>query len=233
MRNFIEYFKENKVLTSLIIGMIVLSAFFTSQIVSYNRAIKEAKADRSALYGKMLKLEREIAKREGVLKDQKNEVIVKATGLDPRLIEKDKPIVEKFFEPAFDWSNGKEYENARQHYMKQLGKDNSFTKTYLPPDTVIKTKDGNLSFIDYKKLKAKMNDVEIVPLMAKGSRVRYVAFLTYYMYKDEKDLADLSALEPSKAIIRFTVSNDSSAESGRKVSEIEAWAGFSSSHDVD
>lgn len=233
MSNFIEHLKENKVLMGLIIGMIVLFAFFTFQIVSQNGAIKEAKAERSALHGEILKLEREIAKREGVLKDQKNEVIVETTGLDPQLVEKDKPVVEKFFEPAFNWSNWQEYENARQHYMKQLGKDNSFTKTYLPPDTIIETNDGALAFIDYKKLKAKMDDIEIVPLTAEGDRVRYVAFLTYYMYKDEKDLVNLSALEPSKAIVQFTVSNDSSAESGRKVSEVEAWAGFSSSHDVE
>lgn len=229
--DYIDYIKENKIFTGLVIGGGIFIVMLIFSILSNSQKVEDLKAQRSALNAELMKVEKNIAERQAVREQQKNDVVVESTGLDPKLVESDTELATEFFDKAFNWSSGDEYEQARQHYIKQLGEDNSFTKTYLPKDTVIDTNDGPLSFIDYHSLKATIDDVEIVALTAEDNyRVRYVAFVNYIMHRDEKDLANPDALEKSQAIVKFTVSGNPN-ENKRTVSEVEAWAGFANPRD--
>lgn len=180
----------------------------------------------SNLTNQLNQMEQNISSKQTEVQAQKTNSVKKVTGLDPELIQSDSLEAEKYFVAAFSWSNGTEYEGVRQQYIESLGEDNSFTKTYLPPDTKIETNDGMLSFIDFKKLRTTMDSIYVVPITAEGSRVRYVAFVQYIMHKDGSDLANRDALERSEAIIEFTAAGDA-GNGERHITEVSARAGYS------
>ncbi|WP_208589714.1 hypothetical protein [Gracilibacillus suaedae] len=106
-------------------------------------------------------MENNIAKHQAELNEQKNASVKQATGLDPLMIETDTESAKSFFEPAFNWKSAEDYDKVRDQYIESLGEDNSFTETYLPPDTKIDTNDGPLSYIDFKGLQVTMGDMYI------------------------------------------------------------------------
>lgn len=232
MSGLFERMKHNRTLLIMIMagGMVLILMGLT--LSSDNKARTELKQTHASMMDELKQVERQVAEKQADEDKLKAEVVYETTGLDPALVEKDKLVANDFFGKAFNWKNGKEYDGVREYYIKELGADNSFTKTYLPPDTKIDTNDGELSYIDFKKLKAYMEekDMEIVPLLAENNRIRYVAFVRYYMHTDSQDLNNLKALEPSEAIIKFTVSGN---DGERSVSEVDVWAGFASSDEVN
>lgn len=210
----------------LILGaslLLVLSGFMYGK--NHNE-IKNLDVEYTALSSQLNQTEMDIATKQAEITAQKKESVKKVTGLDPELIQSDAMEAEKYFVAAFSWSNGTEYEGVRNQYIESLGEDNSFTKTYLPPDTKIETNDGMLSYIDFKKLRTTMDSIYVVPITAEGNRVRYVAFVQYIMHKDGSDLANTDALERSEAIIEFTAAGDSAAGE-RRITEVSARAGYS------
>ncbi|MGX1195853.1 hypothetical protein [Metabacillus sp. SLBN-84] len=120
-----------------------------------------------------------------------------------------------------------DYDKARSDYIESLGKDNSFTSVYLPADTKIDTNDGPLSYIDFKELKTTLGSVHVVPMTSEGDRIRYVAFVQYYMHRKNEDMVNPKALESSEAIIEFTAAGDPK-EGERIVTEVNASPGFQS-----
>lgn len=226
MRDFFDHIKENKVYFGIVIGCVVM---FVAVIVSLSQQyIEKTKLEdkQLTLSNRLSDLQEKTSEKEAALAAKKAKVIYKTTGLDASYIAVDEKAAESFFEDAFNWRSSDEYNKARAKYMKELGRDNSFTKTYLPPDTVIDTNDGKLSFIDFKSLKAHLGKIEVVPLTADKNTIHYVAFVRYYMYKNEGDLNNLDALAASDAVIKFTASGN---KNDRKISDVQAWAGFSSS----
>lgn len=209
----------------LILGGGILAAvmFFTLLSGSVERAELEDRYTK--LENKLGQLDRSIAEKQVVNDNEKNESIVEATGLDPKVISSDAMIAEKYFSGAFNWTSGAEYDSARDNYNESLGSGNSFTTNYMPENIKIEVSDGELSYIDFKELKSKMDEIFVVPITAEGDHVRYAAFVRHYMHKDTRDLNNLSALTPSEAIIEFTVAGSGA---DRTVSEVEAWLGFSS-----
>lgn len=160
--------------------------------------------------------------------EQEGERIVstkEATGLDPEQVLTDTDIATEYFLDAFNWSSGDEYDRARSNYEKSLGKGNSFTKTYLSDNTKIDTDKGKLSYIDFKKLRASMDDMYIVPTKSDGKNIRYVGFVRYFM-KSGGDINSKKGLNASEAILEFTVGGPAK---DRRVKEVEARQGFASS----
>lgn len=204
-------------------GILLVAMSFTLMSGSNERAELSDRHDE--LENRLGQLDRSIAKKQAETDVQKNESIVEATGLDPKVITSDAIIAEDYFNDAFNWTSGSEYDSARDAYNKSLGSGNSFTASYMPEDTKIERSDGKQSYIDFKNLKSRMDGIFVVPITAEGERVRYAAFVRHYMHTDAQDLNNLEALTPSEAIIEFTVAGSGS---DRTVSEVEAWSGFTS-----
>lgn len=220
--------KDNRPLLLTILGFGVLLILMSVTLINQNQTKKELEGKQEELTSALSETNRKVTEKQAELDAQKNASVKEVTGLDPNLIETDTSEAEKYFEPAFSWTSGEEYDKVRSDYIASLGKENTFTKTYLPADTKIETNDGKLSYIDFKKLRATMGNIHIVPITSEANRIRYVAFVTYYMHQTDNDLADTSALETSEAIIEFTAAGQK-GEGGRRISEVVARAGFSSS----
>ncbi|MEK4277717.1 hypothetical protein [Paenibacillus sp. FSL R7-0026] len=210
----------------LILAASLLLVLSGMTYVKNSNEIKTLDAEYESLNSKLNQTEQDIAEKQGEVATQKTESVKKVTGLDPELIQSDSAEAEKYFVAAFSWSNGTEYEGVRNQYIESLGEDNSFTKTYLPPDTKIEINSGMLSYIDFKKLRTTMDSIYVVPTTAEGNRVRYVAFVQYIMHKDGSDLVNTDALERSEAIIEFTAAGDS-ADGKRRITEVSARTGYS------
>ncbi|MCC2248988.1 hypothetical protein JUJ52_03320 [Virgibacillus sp. AGTR] len=223
-----HHIKNNRTLLFLVIGGIVLFIFVGVSLWSQIAEKKALEDEHASLISKMNTVEKNIAKRQAEIDAKKSASIKEATGIDPSLIKTDTTAAKSYFKPAFNWKSGGDYDKTRNDYIESLGKDNTFTATYLPPDTKIDTDDGPLSYIDFKGLQVTMGDIHIVPMSAEGNRIRYVAFVQYFMHKDESDMVNPEALEESEAIIEFTAAGD--VEKGeRRVTEVNARAGFQSS----
>lgn len=222
-----SHIRRNRTLLSLVVGGIAIALLVGFSLWSQANKKAELEEAHAVLISKLNTVENDIRKRQAELDQKKTASVKEATGFDPSLIQSDSETAESYFKPAFSWKSGKAYDKARSQYIDSLGKDNAFTKTYLPPDTKIDTNDGPLSYIDFKGLKATFGDIHVVPIAHEGNRVRYVAFVQYFMHQTDKDLVNPGALEESEAIIEFTAAGD--REKGeRRVTEVTARAGFQS-----
>lgn len=223
-----SHIKNNRTLLFSVIGSVIVLLLVGFSLWNQGVRKHELEETHASLISKLNVVENEIRTRQAEL-DQKKSVSVKeVTGLDPSLIESDAETAKSYFAPAFNWKSGKEYDRVRSQYIESLGENNAFTKTYLPPDTKIDTDDGPLSYIDFKHLKASIGNIHVVPMKAEGDRVRYVAFVQYFMHQTGEDLVNPKALEKSEAIIEFTAAGDRKNEK-RFVTEVTARAGFHSS----
>lgn len=224
------YLQKNIPLLIAVLGSAVVITAFTVGIMNNEQTKKELAKSNSELSAEINQLKKGIKTNE-IKKEKEEKTSVKeSTGLDLDLVDRDQTVAEEFFKPAFNWKSSSDYDKARDDYQKKLGKNNTFTKTYMPADTKIDTNDGKLSHIDFNKLKVTMDSIQLIPTSAKGDDVSYVAFVTYYVHKDDKDLADKSALEPSEAIMEFTGTGD---KDNRLIRNVTARAGFSSSKDFN
>lgn len=218
-------FWQNRVSLVVTIVGLLFSVGMIISFISQSSTIRDLKKEQEVTYNEMITLQGNVSTKKEAYDKAKNSMTVKVTGFNPAQIEKDAKIVEDFFKPAFSWKSGDEYENTRQSYMKSLGKNNTFTTTYLPRDVQLNLKKGKTWGIDVRGMKSSFEEIRIAPLTAKGNAVRYAGFVKYFVYTDENTLAHKDNLNFSTAIIKFTVSGDAD---NRKVSEVEAWAGFSS-----
>lgn len=212
--------KNKKLLIFTIISVFITFAFI-SVVISQNKTMKDLTNKKSELTTRHDKLKKDISKAEADNKEIEQGIVSETIGINVSLLNKDEEKAKEFFEPAFSWTNGDEYEEARDAYNKYLG-ENTFTKTYIPEDIKVELNEGEISRIDFRGIKAHMAEIETIPLTANENRIRYVSIVKYYMYKDKRDLTNLSALEPSTAIVKFTISGED-----RTISEVEAWSGFS------
>lgn len=208
-------------------GMLMVAVSFT--LVTGGHEVSGLENRHAELSAELGDLDRSIAKKQALQDIDKKDAVIEATGLDPSLIAIDTSAATSYFGAAFNWTSGGEYDAAREFYDNSLGEGNSFTKTYFPENTKIATADGEINFIDFQELRTKMDDMVIVPTVAEGDRIRYVAFVRYFMFKDAEDTNNTDALTPSNAIIEFTATGDPDGK--RTVTEVEAWAGFSSTLD--
>lgn len=153
----------------------------------------------------------------------KKEVIEDVSGLSISMIDNDTRLASEFFDLAFNWQTSEQYDIARKFYIDSLGDNNSFTKKYLPPQIRVKSEMGVISQIDYYEMKAKLDDIVVVPMKRDGDKIDYTAIVNYYVYKDKRDLGDTRDLKSSKAIIKFTVDG---ADGNRKVMKADATSGY-------
>ena len=219
--------KNNRTLLLFLLGGGILLILMSITLIKQNAERNILEERHESLIAELNTLERDIAVAQAELDEKTMDSIKKTTGIDPKLVATDAVEAKTYFKPAFNWQNGDEYEKARQLYIDYLGKDNSFTKTYLPPDTKIETNDGKVGFIDFKGMKATMDDLFVVPVKVKGDSIRYVGIVRYFMHKDKSDLANPDALMSSQAIVDFTVTGNNDSD-GRRLIEVSARPGFSS-----
>lgn len=149
----------------------------------------------------------------------RNEVIYETTGINPETVRKDKPLVSEYIDPAFTWTNGEDYNEAREHYSTLLGSNTEFVETYLAPNLEV---DGH-NYIDLHGLKSRLVDLELYPLNSSGSSMDYLVVVEYFMYKDDADTVSQGRLQTSKALINLTVTGEGD---DRNVVSIEANPGF-------
>lgn len=224
----LSHIKNNRTLFVMVVGGVSLMLFVGVSLWNQASEKQELEERHESLISELNTVETSIANRQSELDRERVVSVKEATGFDPMLIREDTEAAKSYFKPAFNWKSRDDYEKARGDYIESLGEGNSFTETYLPPDTKVDTNDGPLSYIDFKEIKATMSDMYIVPMTAEGNRVRYVAFVQYFMHRDESDMENPDALEESEAIIEFTAAGE--AENGeRRVTEVTARAGFHSS----
>lgn len=156
----------------------------------------------------------------------KHETVMKATGVDPELILLDRNEAIEFFEPAFEWEDGTEYDERRDLYKEALGEDNALTLTYLPEPIRVNIgtseEEEMLSQIDHEGLKSQFGELELVPLRIQDNRISYVAFVTYFVHTNEGRLNNPNVSDASEAIVHFTVSGDPT-EGERTLSEVKVW----------
>jgi len=224
--------KDNRLLLLFLLGGGILLIVMSITVFGNSGDIKALEQEHEKLTAELSATERTIAEAQADLDAKKAASIRASTGIDPAQVTKDTSEAKVYFGPAFNWANHTEYERARLDYMRSLGENNSFTNVYLPPDVVIDTADGKLAYIDFKKIRATMDDMLVIPVKANGDRIRYVAFVRYFMHQSDADLANKDALEASQAVIEFTVAGDAET-GGRVVSEVTARAGFGSSEERD
>lgn len=222
-----SHIKNDRTLLFSVLGGVVVLLLVGISLWNQEMRKQELEETHASLISKLNATENEIRTRQVEI-DQKKSVSVKGvTGFDPSLIGSDAETAKLYFTPAFSWKSGKDYDRARSQYIESLGENNAFTKTYLPPDTKIDTNDGPLSYIDFKRLKASIGNIHVVPMKAEGDRIRYVAFVQYFMHQSNEDLVNPAALEKSEAIIEFTAAGDRKNEK-RFVTEVTARPGFHS-----
>lgn len=194
--------------------------------VNQSGQLDDLNARKVTLANEVSALARDVKTTDAKNTADKKTVIKKTTGFDPDLIAVDQLKAKDYFEPAFSWSSGKAYDSARAMYDKKLGKGNSFTKTYMANNTKIDTSDGKLSYIDFKGLSSRFDDMYIVPTKGDGDTVRYVGFARFIMKaQDDAKIENKDLLKASEAILEFTVSGDAEH---RKITNVVAKPGYAS-----
>lgn len=211
-------------LVKIITGIVLL--VMVGMIASYvyqEKALREEEAEFDRLIvqtkTKLSEVEAYRAKQETV----REKAAKKVTGFDMELVSSDASVAYTYFEPAFSWSSSDEYDKARALYVKQLGKNSPFVKTYMPPQLRITTSDGSISYIEFNELKSSFDTVVLVPTKAVGSTIDYTGFVTYYPYKKASDLKNTKVLKASQAIVSLRISDGAK---GRVVSNVSAIPGF-------
>lgn len=230
--SLIERLKTERFLLIGVIVGAVLAVGFALMLWSAHNEQERLAAEHSAMMSEHNTLERDIATTQAELDKKRAASVKKATGVDPSLIEIDVDEAKLYFEPAFSWKSYDDYERVRTKYMESLGKDNSFTKKFMPKDRVIDTSDGELSYIDFKRLKATMHDMFMVPVKVDGDKIEYVGVIEYYMHRNTNDTVDLRALDASHAIVEFTVAGNP-YDGTRTISNVSARAGYASNSGLE
>ncbi len=199
------------------IGLLV---FVISVFMGYREDV-QSNDEIETLQTEATQLRSEVLARRDEERILKNKVIYETTGIDPDTIRKDKVIYEDFIKPAFEWTNGEEYDEVRADYIERLGENSSFVSTYIAEN--IKVDDYN--FVDVKGIKSKYLSSEVYPLDSRDGSMDYLGVVQYYVYKESQDLVGVNRLPSSTAIVRYTISGDGDL---RTVSNIEAIHGIMS-----
>lgn len=153
----------------------------------------------------------------------RNESAKAVVGFDMETVSSDTSVAFSYFKPAFTWSSSAAYDKTRAMYVKSLGKNSPFVKTYMPEQLRIQTADGSLSYIEFNELKSSFDTIVLVPTRTAGSTIDYIGFATYYPYKKASDLKNTKVLKASQAIVSFRIKD---GERGRVVTNVSALPGF-------
>lgn len=224
MGNIIDYIKQDRVVY-VVFGISVLF------LVIFGYSYLNAKSEREALLSSEVDLISEInaLERDADIaqvqrQDEQNSASFEQTGFQAELITVDERVAKEFFSPAFTWDNGDDYDEIRDSYIEQLGKDNSFTKVYMQENPKVQvTEDRVANYIDKFELKMEVGNIDVIPLATEGENtISYVAFVQFYPYEGDK-LVDKSVMQAGHAMIRFEMSGDIDE---RRISNVVAWGGI-------
>lgn len=184
----------------------------------------DAGSDVSELQNRVVDLTNKLEIRRNDESTIKNNIIYKTTGIDPSRVTRDKVIAETFFEPAFSWTSGEEYDQARATYRDVLGADNPFVDVYLAENLTV----DQYNYIDVNELHAAYDSLDVYALEQRedGNAIDYLGVITYYMVKGSSDLVQRSRLTSSQAIVRYTISGEGN---DRTVRNVIAYPGFTDS----
>lgn len=179
----------------------------------------DARESVSALQNEATALRNELKLKREAEQVVRNEVIYETTGINPERVRTDRTLVSDYIGPAFTWTDGEAYNEARDHYLTLLGDNSQFVDIYLAPNLEV---DGH-NYIDLHELKSRLVEVELFPLDSEGSSMDYLAVVEYFMYKEDADLTSQGRLQNSKALVNLTVTGEGD---DRNVVRIEANPGF-------
>lgn len=215
------------------VGALIMIVFSLISGINEGKALEE---EHQSVINKHGVLDEEYLSLFNEIEGKKTDAMEESFGVSSEIIMEDSNQVEDFLDSAFTWVNGDEYDTSRDEYIDMLGKKNSFTKHYMPENIKIETYDsdedeyGETSFIDENSLKSKMDSVTTIPIKADGDTIHYTSIVVFHMYKESIDNIDKSRLDESYAIVDYKVYGDASKDE-RKLSEVKAWNGFSTSLD--
>lgn len=221
---------KSALIATVVAGLVTVSLGLNT--LSASSALDDLKARQVEATADIAHLERSIAEKRAKRDTDEREVIREVTGLDPSLVESDRAVAATFFETAFQWDDSTSYRAARNDYIEKLGKDNAFTKTYMPLDPTIETDDGELSYIDHTGVRSEFDGFQGTPLTADGTTVNYIGVARHYMLtKDTVVDSDAArkALKASEAVVTYTIKDDPDNPGTRMVTDVDAWAGYESS----
>lgn len=184
-----------------------------------------AESNSNNIESQVIDVENNIKTSDFDLKAKESKILYEQTGISTTQIKADESTASKFFEPAFSWTSGKEYDAARQSYIDELGNKNKFVTEYLRENTKV----DNYNKIDTTGIKTKFNSIDMYPVKADDSVYSYIGIITYYVYQKDSDLNSLEKLKQSKAIVSFDIMGDND----RVVKNVSAWSGMSASDTTD
>lgn len=184
-----------------------------------------AKTNNDQAQSQVMNIENNIKSSDFELKAKESKVLYEQSGISTTQIKADESIASNFFEPAFSWTNGKEYDSARKSYIDELGANNKFVTEYMRENTKV----DDYNKIDTTGIKTKFNAMDMYPVKANDGIYSYIGIITYYVYQKDSDLNSLQKLKQSKAIVSFDIMGDSD----RVVKNVSAWSGMSASDTTD
>lgn len=166
--------------------------------------------------------EQKIASLESQIRQKKNELDKKkasasavqvkvkknVTGLDQEIVDKDKKTAESFFKPAFSWSSGEEYDNARELYTRALGEDSSFLSQFMPENVKV----DQYNYVDQMNSNCTFLGMDVYPIAIDGDGYTYLGFVEF-----SSRSAGLEGEDSGIAAVMFTVDGD-------RVFDVDAWA---------
>lgn len=205
--------KKKEIIFALVALVIMIFALTVTTIVK-----NSAKTKNDQVQSEVMNIENNIKSSDFELKAKESKVLYEQSGISTSQVDKDTTIASNFFEPAFSWTSGKEYDSARNSYIAELGANNKFVKEYMRENTKV----DDYNKIDTTGIKAKFDSIEMFPVKADDSIYSYVGIITYYVYQKDSDLNSLQKLKQSKAIVSFDVMGDKS----RVIKNVSAWSGM-------
>lgn len=228
MRDTIKDYVGQAKVAYIVFGVAVLALLFTGMSYFTTQSdISDMRGKLTALHDEVNEISYQADEAQAKREIEQGEASLEQTGFNTDYINIDRKAASDFFEPAFTWENGDEYDEIRDGYIEALGEDNTFTKTYLQENPKVKvSEDHTANYIDKFELKMEFGDIDVIPLAAKGkdgSTISYVAFVTFYPYKNSK-LVDKDVMESSHAMIYFVAIGE---DDDREVTDVEAWGGSS------
>ena len=130
------------------------------------------------------------------------------TGLDDEVVKADRETAEAFFKPAFSWSSGEDYDNARALYSRALGEDSSFVTLFMPENIKV----DQYNYVDQTNANSTFTGMKMYPIGIDGDGYTYMGFVDF-----SSRSAGLDGESGGTAAIMFTVDGD-------KVFDVEAWS---------
>lgn len=192
---------------------IVLFLFISSLLVS-GAQVKAAKGQLNEWEAVKRKAANELSLKKNSAKQVETKFKRSATGLDDIRAGDDQKIARRYFEPAFTWSSGEEYDKARKGYLKDMGDDSVFLSVFMPPNGTI----DDYNYVDVNHLNSEMKTFAPYVINIQGNDYTYMAFIETSSEGTASSGkgAVMAGMGTGKAIVQYTMKDG-------RISDVNAW----------